>query len=415
MLRIVRVRFSFPQLLLFTSLAGSVALPAHSVWWGYSPPDAAVTLTASRNTVLSGQSFFYDLEVVTRGSAANGRVPVQLVLPEGIELVSSSYGYQLVGRTLRFELYSIRVRVMVRAERTFGPVTSVASVTVANDSDPTNNRASATVTVNSWRLRGVSVFPLEVPFMGPTLWIGAHPDDEILVSAFLGALCAEREQICTLISATHGEAGVCLIPGGCSPSLAAVRELEFQRSAAILRAYPIIGEFRDGSAPTPEGVLAIWAAQAGGEEILIQLAVGEIRKSGARFVLTFDPRHGSTCHPDHRAIGALVLRAIERMGADAPALFFIETRLLQSPIGDAPSLGRVAPDDASQLVFNGDQWAPRIYGSLWRYVAFVIATHVSQFEQRLAVSLGTAPQPERMLGLLPSAQVKPDPRYDICR
>src|SRR5204863_829035 len=58
------------------------------------------------------------------------------------------------------------------------------------------------------------------------LWIGAHPDDEILISPLLGFHCVERGAQCVLLVMTRGEAG----------GPAAVRAAEMQRAANLFHA-----------------------------------------------------------------------------------------------------------------------------------------------------------------------------------
>ena len=72
------------------------------------------------------------------------------------------------------------------------------------------------------------------------------------------------------------------------------------------------GNLGDGTAGTPEGVLANWATAAGSEQDLLAQLVAEI--AGAEAVVTFDPRHGDSCHADHRAAGALALAAVAEAG-----------------------------------------------------------------------------------------------------
>ena len=47
------------------------------------------------------------------------------------------------------------------------------------------------------------------------LWVGAHPDDEVLLAPVLAKLCLLERLDCHLLVLTRGEAGICLLPGGC--------------------------------------------------------------------------------------------------------------------------------------------------------------------------------------------------------
>src|SRR5207248_1606521 len=79
------------------------------------------------------------------------------------------------------------------------------------------------------------------------LWIGAHPDDEILVAPILGRECVERGAQCALLVMTRGE-------GGGSTE---VRTAEMQRAAELLHATLTHWTFADVMAD----VDATWSAQ----------------------------------------------------------------------------------------------------------------------------------------------------------
>ena len=127
------------------------------------------------------------------------------------------------------------------------------------------------------------------------LWIGAHPDDEILVSPILGRACVERGAQCAMLVMTRGEGG----------GAAEVRSMEMARAAETLHAalthWTLPDVFGD--------VDAAWSAAAGGHAALVARIASEIAAVSPTLIYTFDPHHGSTCHPAHRALGALVLEA----------------------------------------------------------------------------------------------------------
>src|SRR2546422_414200 len=82
------------------------------------------------------------------------------------------------------------------------------------------------------------------------LWIGAHPDDEILIAPILGRQCAERGAQCALLVMTHGEAG----------GAGATRAAEMQAAAVFLHAHLTLWAFSD----VMKDVDATWSAEAGG-------------------------------------------------------------------------------------------------------------------------------------------------------
>jgi hypothetical protein len=99
---------------------------------------------------------------------------------------------------------------------------------------------------------------------GGLLWIGAHPDDELLLAPWLGQACAEDGRPCTLLVATRGESGACRLPAGCLPDLGTVRAAEMEAAAAVLGAGLVQWTLADGAGGEPEAVIAAWAAYGGG-------------------------------------------------------------------------------------------------------------------------------------------------------
>jgi LmbE family N-acetylglucosaminyl deacetylase len=165
------------------------------------------------------------------------------------------------------------------------------------------------------------------PFAGTRsiLWLAAHPDDDVVAAPLLASLCRDRLLRCTFVVLTRGEIGGCLLAGGCQPDVATVRSGEMGRASQFFGANLVLlnfsdgGGLRDGSAPA-------WDAQAGGHDKLVTSMASLIKSFAPDVVLTFDPRHGTTCHPDHRAAGNVAKEALSRTGNGA-VLYFLETRL----------------------------------------------------------------------------------------
>ena len=209
------------------------------------------------------------------------------------------------------------------------------------------------------------------------LWVGAHPDDEILAAPLLGALCVERTSQCSMVVVTRGENGSCTLPGDCS-DLGELREQEMRAAAAMFRATLAQWSLPD----TMTDFDAQWSPDQ-----LIGALRDIIRVQRPTAILTFDPNHGSTCHPAHRAIGALTLEAARQSGTP---VFLLETRAL--------------PDGA------GFQFQKALSGSIavdarmsWHYLLDDLAVHASQFSSDTRDAVAATPPEERVVFLAPAA------------
>lgn len=244
---------------------------------------------------------------------------------------------------------------------------------------------------------------------GPVVTFTAHPDDEVLMAPLLGEVCAELDARCTLVVATRGERGVCLLPGGCAPDVATVRAGEMERAAELFRAHLVPWDLGDGTARSAAGVRAAWAAAAGGEQALLDRVADAVLAAQASVpgmgdgtdpgvLLTFDPRHGSTGHADHRALGQLVLDAVERLPADRrPAIYLLETR---ATLGDDDTV-ELRPDAAAAplVAFDATRFMVRLGAPAWQYLLDDALIHRSQFSRRLVDHLAAIEPAKRRVWL----------------
>jgi LmbE family N-acetylglucosaminyl deacetylase len=205
------------------------------------------------------------------------------------------------------------------------------------------------------------------------LWIAAHPDDDVLIAPLLGRYCIESGSSCSILVATRGENGPCELPGGCT-DLGAIREQEMGAAAAFFRARLTQWSLPD----VMSDVIAAW-----GPDVVDRLEQ-VISIEQPTVLLTFDPRHGSTCHPAHRAIGALVLDALARLGSAAPDVFFVETR---ATLDDRYHFANGLPGTAITIGARG----------AWHYLTEDAAIHASQFSSGVVDSLARTPDSERFL------------------
>lgn len=243
---------------------------------------------------------------------------------------------------------------------------------------------------------------------GTVLWIGAHPDDEVLLAPLLGALCIEGTHPCALLVATRGENGACRLTTGCHPDLATVRMAEMRSSARLYRARLLQGTLPDVFGPDPGAVRRAWAAAEGGEDELLDRLASAIDGVAPRTIITFDPRHGTTCHNAHRAIGRLVLRAVERLKVAAPAVFLLESRVRIAPGGTRIRFSSAAPGDPELLRFDADTPLRPGPGTAWDYLLDDARRQPSQFDAPFLSSMLAVPATHRDVYLLPAAALTAD-------
>jgi len=204
------------------------------------------------------------------------------------------------------------------------------------------------------------------------LWIGAHPDDEAYVTPLLGTSCVEGTGRCSLLVMTRGE-------GGGDP---AVRTGEMERAAALFHAHLDLWALSD----VGTDVDTIWSAESGGNDALLAHIESIIDSENPTVIYTFDPNHGSTCHPAHRAVGALVNEAVARLGSASPPLLLVETTV------------DFLPDD---FVFHSA--TPEAIAidatQTWHYLVDDVATHASQFTIGQIEALRKTPAEQRRVFL----------------
>ncbi|HEU5162059.1 MAG TPA: PIG-L family deacetylase [Thermoanaerobaculia bacterium] len=227
------------------------------------------------------------------------------------------------------------------------------------------------------------------PAVGNLLWIAAHPDDELLVAPLLELFCRERGARCTIAVATRGERGSCELPS-CGPDMGQLREQELRASATRFAAAVVVGSFPDGSSWSPDEVLLAWRAKIPTVETFIDSLLDDIRPD---MVLTLDPRHGSTCHPDHRAIGRAVVASASKRGVPVGVL-----RSKAAIVGPWDAV--VIDPNLDSVAFVVDGGRSSIDGSpLWDALVDVARAHASQFSPRAVQALEGVPLHQRLLGI----------------
>ena len=212
--------------------------------------------------------------------------------------------------------------------------------------------------------------------------ITAHPDDEVLMAPLLARRCVRGAASCAILVMTTGNAA----------GLGDTRAVEMQQSAALLDLRLTQWTFSDAMA----NVDATWATEAGDRATLIARLSAFIAAEHPDLILTLDPRHGSTCHPAHRAIGQLVA------DTGAANLFFLETAARF--IGEGFELWNASPQHAWIYAANDD----------WQYTVRVAEVHATQFSAAQVESLRTLPVPQRRVWFAPFATVMNSPVDVAC-
>ena len=226
--------------------------------------------------------------------------------------------------------------------------------------------------------------PGSIPIPASLLWIGAHPDDEAVVAPLLSMWCREEQVRCTFLVLTRGEAGACLRADGCLPDVATVRSGEAGAASQLFNATSILLTLPDGG-----GVQAPhWPSD------LATTIAGYIEAVRPEMILTFDPRHGTTCHPDHREAARIVLDAVDRL-QDRPDVYLLESRV---NVSADPFAIHFSPATPAAERFEADP-------SQWEAILLDMQRHPSQFDGRYLDAIRNVPQGERSVFLAPASTV----------
>jgi|JI10StandDraft_1071094.scaffolds.fasta_scaffold136461_3 LmbE family N-acetylglucosaminyl deacetylase len=247
------------------------------------------------------------------------------------------------------------------------------------------------------------------------LWIGAHPDDEGYVGPLLEDLCVDRGAACGFVVITDGGKGNCRLDaatcgvndaGGAPPgSLGALRLIEMQRSAAHFFGGTALLALEDTPSATVVGAAQNWNQRLTGVpndtsiDRITEVLASVIRTAQPDLILTFDPRHGVYCHPDHRAAGALALRAAVAAGVDLRRVLMVETTEPYLDTTGQPTARPWVPADPAVVVYDSAA------AGTWDGRVAVAAAHASQYAPSVVAALAAFPAPAQRVALLAAADV----------
>lgn len=243
------------------------------------------------------------------------------------------------------------------------------------------------------RRRAVRHIPATFPGASSLLWVAAHPDDETLAAPLLARVCLDERVRCSFLVLTRGEGGSCLIPTGCTPDLATVRSTEMTQAAQLFHAGLTLWNLPDGGAAF-DGSTPGWDAAAGSHEALISSIAAFVAEQAPDVVLTFDPRHGSTCHADHRGAGNLMLESLQHVDR-RPSVYLIETRVV---LNEAPlRIAFLPAGDGSEGVcrFDANVSVTSLGTTAWEAMLSDMRIHQSQFDARWLQAIQEVEQAQR--------------------
>ena len=239
--------------------------------------------------------------------------------------------------------------------------------------------------------------PSSVPTPPSVMWIAAHPDDESIAAPLLGKWCREEHARCAFLILTRGEGGTCLRADGCHPDIASVRSAEAGSASQYFGASSILLTY-----PNTAGVdKPDWRSPSGDRPDVVTAVAHYIEAFHPSLVLTFDPRHGTTCHPDHMETGAIVLDAVKLLPYE-PELYLLETRVT---FAFDPLVIRFAPAIAGLQRFDANVILTSTQTSAWSEILHDMERHPSQFDESWLAAIQNVPSAERAVYFAPAKSI----------
>lgn len=226
------------------------------------------------------------------------------------------------------------------------------------------------------------------------MFIGAHPDDESDIAPLLGKLCNDLNNECTILIVTKGE-------GGGDPE---IRVKEMQEAAEVLNAKLIQWDLGNFDYPgNQENVFQKWSEKAGGEEELLNMIRSAMESESPDILITYDPRHGNTCHAEHRLIAALSLSALEESNLN-PEVYLKE------------GVSEPFVKDPSQVIYDATEYSPSLNAETWQYRVLDLQAHASQKSEETVNNVKTILDNFKKIYLLKLEDAQEnDDRYLFCQ
>jgi Uncharacterized proteins, LmbE homologs len=229
------------------------------------------------------------------------------------------------------------------------------------------------------------------------MWIAAHPDDEAIAAPLLGKWCREERARCGFLILTRGEGGTCLRLDGCHPDVASVRSAEAGAASQYFSADSILLTY-----PNTAGVVRPdWRNSIGDRPGIVAAVANYIEAFHPSLVLTFDPRHGTTCHPDHLETGAIVLDAVKLLSYQ-PEVDLLETRVT---FAFDPLVIHFASAAPGAQRFDANEILTSTQDSAWSEIIHDMEHHPSQFDESWLTAIHNVPFIERAVYFAPAKAI----------
>ncbi|HXH39154.1 MAG TPA: PIG-L family deacetylase, partial [Thermoanaerobaculia bacterium] len=206
----------------------------------------------------------------------------------------------------------------------------------------------------------------------------------------------EERVRCTFLILTRGEGGTCLRSDGCHPDVASVRSAEAGSASQYFGAGLILLTY-----PNTAGVdKPDWRTSSGDGPDVVTAVAHYIEAFRPTLVLTFDPRHGTTCHPDHLETGAIVIDAVKLLSYE-PELYLLETRVT---FAFDPLVIRFAPAVSGLQRFDANEILISTQTSAWSEILRDMERHSSQFDESWLAAIQNVPLSDRAVYVAPAKE-----------
>lgn len=258
------------------------------------------------------------------------------------------------------------------------------------------------------------------------LFVGAHPDDEWGVAPMFAEACLFNGAKCHFVVASEAKSLGCYPTIGLKDPVKCtqLRREEMRLSAKMLGGDVTFFGWEDAfyafDQPGMERNLALWERDNGGHTALVGRIKAELDRVKPEIVFALDPRHGTTCHPNHRVVTLLLLEAVDRLETKhRPVIWFENDFVIEDNMDASTKAGfekgaiyawpnETAPlywYDASKVLPNGKTG--------FDYLISVMKTHKTQFPDVASGERVLSPPTE--LQRIPFTRLDDiDPKQDLC-